>query len=165
MKFISLVVAASTAVIPIATWAQAPQEAHGAVAPTDPALAQPLPELPGVVSWKTLSLVETVKQKDKFVPAFDKSVAVLDKKEVKVQGFMMPLETGERQKHFILSASPPSCGFCMPGGPEGIVEVRTKQPIKYTVDPIVISGRMAILRDDPTGIYYRLTDASQSTAK
>lgn len=71
----------------------------------------------------------------------------------------MPLETGERQQHFILTSYPPSCGFCMPGGPEGVVEVRTKQPVKYTTDPIVISGKLAVLKDDPTGMYYRLTDA------
>ena len=165
MKFINIVAAASAALSPMVTWAQAAQDPHGAVAPADPAIVQSLPELSGVVSWKTLSLVETVKQKDKFVPSFDKSVVMLDKKEVKVQGFMMPLETGERQKHFILSASPPGCGFCMPGGPEGVVEVRTKQPIKYTIDPIVVSGKLAILRDDPTGIYYRLTDAAPAAAR
>lgn len=112
-----------------------------------------------------LSLVQSAKEKDKVVPAFDNSVTALDKKEVKVQGFMMPLEAGERQQHFILTAYPPSCSFCMPGGPEGVVEVRTKQPVKYAAEPIVISGRMAVMRDDPTDIYYRLTGAVQTSAK
>jgi uncharacterized protein len=139
---------------------QAPQSG-----PADPAAAKPLPELPGVVSWKTLSMVQSVKEKDKVVPSFDKSITALDKKDVKVQGFMMPLETGERQQHFILTAYPPSCGFCMPSGPEGVVEVRTKQPVKYTTEPIVISGRLAVMRDDPMGIYYRLTGAVQTSVK
>lgn len=143
---------------------ETPTEPHALGAPIDPALLKPLPELPGVVPWKTLANVQQVKQKDKVVPQFDKTVLALDKKEVKLQGFMMPLEAGERQKHFILTSLPPTCGFCMPGGAESVVEVRSKQPIKYTVEPVVLSGKLAVLRDDPTGIYYRLVDAAPTKA-
>jgi len=120
---------------------------------------KPLPEMKGVVSWKTLAEVQTVKQKDKFIPEFSKAVSALDKKEVKLQGFMMPLETGDRQKRFILTAMPPSCAFCMPSGPDQLVEIQAKTPVKYGFEPIVISGKLAVLRDDPMGLYYRLTDA------
>jgi len=81
---------------------------------------------------------------------------------VKVQGFMMPLEMGDKQTHFILSAMPVSCAFCMPGGPEQLVEVRTTKPVKYTFDPVVLTGKLAVLKDDPTGVFYRLTDAQPS---
>lgn len=127
--------------------------------PASPFAGKPLPELKGVVSWRTLSEVEPVKQKDRFVPRFSAQVTALDKKEVRLQGFMMPLDLGERQKHFILTSTPPSCAFCLPGGPDAIVEVQAKTPIKYGFDPIVISGRFSVLRDDPTGLFYRLTDA------
>lgn len=125
----------------------------------DPAVFKPLPELKGVVSWKTLSQVELVKAKDRYVPQYAAGVSELDKKEVRLQGFMMPLTMGDQQSHFILSAMPQSCMFCMPGGPEQLVEVKSKKPIKYTFDPVVLSGKMAVLIDDPTGIFYRLTDA------
>lgn len=128
--------------------------------PPSPYAAKPLPELKGVVSWKTLADVKTLKQKDRFIPDFGKSVVALDRQEVKLQGFMMPLEMGERQKRFLLVALPPSCAFCMPGGPEQVVEVRAKTPVKYGFEPIVISGRLALLRDDEMGLYYRLTDAA-----
>lgn len=127
--------------------------------PPSPFAGKPLPELKGVVSWKTLADVKTVKQKDRFTPEFGKSVATLDKQEVRLQGFMMPLELGEKQKHFIIAALPPTCSFCMPGGPEQMVEVRAKTPVKYGLEPIVISGRFTLLRDDAMGLYYRLTDA------
>lgn len=128
--------------------------------PPSPYAAKPLPELKGVVSWKTLADVKTLKQKDRFIPDFGKSVSALDRKEVKLQGFMMPLEMGERQKRFLLVALPPSCAFCMPGGPEQVVEVRAKTPVKYGFEPIIVSGRLALLRDDEMGLYYRLTDAA-----
>jgi hypothetical protein len=126
--------------------------------PSGPAM-KPLPELKGVVSWKTLAEVQTVKQKDKFVPQFSNTIAALDKKEVKLQGFMLPLEMGERQKRFILTAMPPSCAFCLPGGPDPIVEIQAKTPVKYGFEPIVVSGRLTVLKDDPMGLWYRLTDA------
>ena len=127
--------------------------------PPSPYAGKPLPELKGVVSWKTLADVKVVKQKDRYAPEFSKSVTTLDKKEVKVQGFMMPLEMGDKQKRFLLVALPPTCSFCLPGGPEQIVEVQTKAPVKYGFEPIVVSGRFAVLQDDAMGLYYRMTNA------
>lgn len=132
---------------------------HQAPPGTDPNQFKPLPERKDVLSWKTLSQVELVKQKDRYVPQFAKDVSALDQKEVKVQGFMMPLQVGDKQSHFVLSAMPQTCAFCMPGGPESMVEVKSKTPVKYTFDAMVLSGKLTVLKDDPTGIFYRLTDA------
>lgn len=125
----------------------------------DPNQFKPLPERKDVVSWKTLSQVELVKQKDRYVPQFAKDVSALDQKEIKVQGFMMPLEVGDKQSHFVLTAMPQSCAFCLPGGPESMVEVKSKTPVKYTFDAVVVTGKLTVLKDDPTGIFYRLTEA------
>ena len=125
----------------------------------DPSQFKPLPDRNDVVSWKLLSQVELVKQKDRYVPQFAAGVAALDQKEVKVQGFMMPLQMGDKQTHFVLSAMPQSCAFCLPGGPESLVEVKSKTPVKYTFEPVVLTGKLAVLKDDPTGVFYRLTDA------
>lgn len=128
----------------------------------DPSQVKPLPERSDVVPWKVFSQVELVKQKDRYVPKFAPEVAALDKKEVKVQGFMMPLQMGDKQTHFVLTAMPQSCAFCLPGGPESMVEVKTKNPVKYTFEPLVLTGKLAVLKDDPTGVFYRLVDAVQS---
>ena len=84
---------------------------------------------------------------------------------VKIQGFMMPLDMGEKQARFILSALPPSCSFCLPGGPEQMVEVQAKTPVKYGFEPILLTGKLAVLKDDPMGLYYRLTDAVVTVGK
>jgi hypothetical protein len=157
MRFRTALLAA--AALSLSAFAQAPSAPPGAM---DPSQFKPLPDRQDVVSWKLLAQVELVKMKDKFVAQFSAGVAALDKKEVKVQGFMMPLEMGDKQSHFILSAMPQSCAFCMPGGPEQLVEVRTAKPVKYTFDPVVLTGKLAVLKDDPTGVYYRLTDAQPS---
>lgn len=124
-----------------------------------PSMMPALPELKGVVSWKTLAEVTPVQEKDRFVPRFSSAITALDKKEVRLQGFMLPLDMGEKQRRFILTAMPPTCAFCLPGGPDQLVEVQAKTPVKYGFEPIVVSGRLAVLRDDPMGLYYRLTDA------
>jgi hypothetical protein len=128
----------------------------------DPGMFKPLPERNDVVSWKLLSQVELVKQKDRYVPQFSSNVTALNKKEVKMQGFMLPLQMGDKQTHFVLAAMPQTCAFCMPGGPESLVEVKSKTPVKYTFDAIIMTGKLEVLKDDPTGIFYRLTDAVPS---
>lgn len=77
----------------------------------------------------------------------------------------MPLEPGEKQQHFLISVNSQTCSFCLPAGPEGVVEVRTKMLVKYTFEPVVLSGKMSILKDDPMGLYYRLTGAAPASTK
>jgi hypothetical protein len=40
-----------------------------------------------------------------------------------------------------------------------MVEVFTKIPVKYSLEPVVVDGKFAVLADDPYGLYYRITDA------
>ncbi|MCX7960492.1 MAG: DUF3299 domain-containing protein, partial [Burkholderiales bacterium] len=117
--------------------AQTPPGAHAMPPGADPALFKPLPERKDVVSWKLLAQVELVRAKDRFVPQFSPGVAALHGKEVKLQGFMVPLQMGDKQSHFVLTAMPQTCAFCMPGGPESMVEVKAKRPIAYGFEPIV----------------------------
>ena len=120
-----------------------------------------LPERDGVVSWKTLSQVESVKKDGKIVPEFSRDILALDRKDVKVQGFMIPLDVGEKQKRFLISAVPPHCSFCLPAGPDAVVEVEAKTPVTYTFDPIVMAGKFAVIKGDLSGVLYRLTDAGR----
>jgi len=126
--------------------------------------SQLLPEVQGVVSWKTLAQVEPVKQGNKMVPQFSRDIMGLDKKDVRVQGFIIPLDMGDKQKHFLLSAVPPHCPFCMPAGPDAIVEVLAKKPLAYGFEPIVVAGKFSVLKDDPAGVLYRMTDAEPVAA-
>jgi hypothetical protein len=126
--------------------------------------SQLLPELAGVVSWKTLAQVEPVKQGGKMVPQFSRDILGLDKKDVRVYGFIIPLDMGDKQKHFLLSAVPPHCPFCLPAGPDAIVEVHAKKPLTYGFEPIIVAGRFAVLKDDAAGVLYRMTDAEPVAA-
>jgi hypothetical protein len=134
-----------------------PPPPFGGHAGAQPLVSPPLPVVPGTVPWDLLGQVKTVRVKDRFLPEFPPAVRKLDKQEVRLVGFMMPLQAGDRQSHFLLTVTSQTCAFCVPAGPEGIVEVKAKTPVKVTFDPIVVAGRLEVLRDDPMGVYYRLS--------
>ena len=119
---------------------------------------KPLQERSGVLPWALLSSVTTKLEKGKLTPVFPPQVLALNQTKVRVQGFMMPLEPGDKQQHFLLSAVPTSCSFCVPAGPEGLIEVRSKQAVRYSLEPITIEGRLEVLSDDAYGMVYRLLD-------
>jgi uncharacterized protein len=120
----------------------------------------PLPDRADVVPWAVLTDIKTKTEKNKIIPVFTMGQMALNQKSQRLQGFMMPLEPGEKQRHFLLTSVPMSCSFCTPGGPESMVEVRTKTPVKYTLEPVVVEGKFAVLTDDQYGLYYRITDAA-----
>ena len=120
---------------------------------------KPLEARSGVVSWGLLSSVTNRLEKNKLIPVYPAAVQALNQQKVKLQGFMMPLEPGDKQSHFLLSSVPTTCTFCVPAGPEGLVEVRTKQPLRYTVEPVLVEGVLAVLNDDAYGLFYRIDDA------
>lgn len=118
----------------------------------------PLQEREGVVSWKLLGSVTTKVERNRMVPQFPQDVRGLHNKTVRIQGFMMPLEPGDKQRHFLLSAVPTTCSFCIPAGPQGLVEVRSREPVRYGIEPVVVEGRLTVLENDPYGLYYRISD-------
>ena len=134
---------------------------QAAPASEPPSFFAPLTEIPGVVSWKLLGQATTVKaKKGRMVPHYTPAISALDNTEVKVQGFMMPLEPGQKQKHFLLTVTSASCPFCLPAGPEGVVEIRSRTAVKFSYAPFIVQGRLKVLASDPMGLYYRMTDAA-----
>ena len=119
----------------------------------------PLVERSDVLPWSMLTAVKTKTEKNRILPVFGANLIALNQKSQRVQGFMMPLDPGDKQKHFLISSVPLTCSFCLPGGPESMVEVRTKTPVKYSLEPVVVEGKFAVLTDDPYGMYYRMSDA------
>jgi uncharacterized protein len=160
MKKTSLVLAAAMAAASAFAQLSAPVpqgQGAGVHSPNSP--FAPLPARGDVVPWSLLTDVKTKTEKNRLLPVFGAPQQALNQKTQRIQGFMMPLEPGERQTHFLLSSVPLTCSFCVPGGPESMVEVKTKQPVKYTLDPVVVEGKFAVLNDDPYGLYYRVTEA------
>ncbi len=120
----------------------------------------PLPA--GTVPWQVLRQVKLVEEKKggktTMRPEFSAQIRGLDQQQVKVYGFVLPLSTTVKQKHFLISPLPTHCPFCVSQGPDSMIEVVARIPIEFSQwDPIVVSGKLELVND--SSLYYRLTDA------
>lgn len=124
--------------------------------PRGPDRAGPLP----VLSWEALAQAQPASRKlgadVRFPPALDQ----LDGRRVVLTGFMVPLEAKAEQTRFLLTAQPQDCEFCIEGGPSRYVEVRSA-PLRFSGQAFTLVGRLTLLRNDPSGLFYRLVEASQ----
>jgi uncharacterized protein len=124
----------------------------------------PATEPNGAVSWAALASLETsfrtiAPLQTEMTVDVAPQIRALDGQEVKIAGFIYPLEGGETHRRFLLSAYPPSCPFCLPGGPAELVEVECADPVRFSYDPVTLAGRFSVLKDDPGGLLYRLSEA------
>jgi hypothetical protein len=120
----------------------------------------PLP--PGTIPWQVLRQVKLIEEtrngKNTVRPEFSAQIRGLDKQQVMVYGFVLPLSTTVKQAHFLISPLPTHCPFCVSQGPDSMIEVVARIPVEFSQwDPIVVSGRLELVND--SSLFYRLTDA------
>jgi uncharacterized protein len=126
----------------------------------DPAVAG----IEGVVPWETFAALDYTFESPfpgatSVSRSYGEAIAALDGEEIKLAGFIYPLEGSGKQSHFLFSGFPPGCPFCLPAGPAQLVEVLCAEPVQYTDGPVVLTGRFELLHNDPSGLFYRLHDA------
>jgi len=120
---------------------------------------KPLPTRTDVVPWSTLSNLQKKTLKTRIEPLFNAEQKALDQTVQRVQGFMVPMTAKPQQRHFLLTSVPLTCAFCIPGGPESMVEVKASSPVTYSLEPVVVEGRFETLRNDEYGLFYRMVEA------
>ncbi|OJJ20147.1 hypothetical protein BKI52_16885 [marine bacterium AO1-C] len=112
--------------------------------------------------WKILLKVKYSFIGDKYKPTFDNRQKALDRKKITITGYMYPLDEAKNQQYFMLSYYPIKvCFFCGGAGPESIIEVNTKKPIKLTTKKIKLTGTLRLNPDDPDRMFFILLDAKQ----
>ena len=126
---------------------------------------KPAATLAGTVPWQLLATTENVEKViDGFtwiLPKFPPRVRELNGKVVRVNGYMMPLDTTERQSRFLLMAYPQSCPYCLTVGSQFFIEVLAATPVRYSQDSMIIEGKMELLEKDENGLYFRMRAAKQ----
>ncbi len=120
---------------------------------------KPLPTRSDVVPWSTLTNLQKKTLKTRIEPVFNPEQKALNQTVQRVQGFMVPMTAKPQQRHFLLTSVPLTCAFCIPGGPESMVEVKASSPVTYSLEPVVVEGRFETLRNDEYGLFYRMVDA------
>ena len=112
------------------------------------------------VTWETLAQVRVQNQR----PQFGAPIQRLNGQRVTIYGFMMPLDQAARQQRFLLTSVPMAdCFYCLPGGPETMIEIRAAQPVGFSYNRIAVTGQLELLTNDAMGMYYRITNARVST--
>jgi uncharacterized protein len=138
----------------------------GLIDPSEiPSVHNTLYQVPeGVVGWDTLADMDVTTEviaplQARFHIDYSAKIKALDGQDLKLMGFIYPLQGGLEHERFLLTAWPPSCPFCLPAGPSQMVEVLCEQPVEFSDGAVVMAGRFEVLEDDPSGMYYRMHDA------
>ena len=116
--------------------------------------------------WKTLSRITYKKEYDELMgfkidkPVFSDKVKALEGKEITVKGYIIPVEGYKSHKEFIFSAFPYNmCFFCGGAGPETVMEVEAKEPVKYQAESVILKGVLRLNEDDINRLMYKIEDA------
>ena len=122
----------------------------------------------GGVSWQVLEATgeKTRKDSEGYIlskPLFTPQVKRLAGKRIKVAGWMMPLENGSTQKHFVLLAYPPGCPFHFHAGPNQFIEVYADTPFPTNETKVhIVEGVLELTGQDESGIFYRMRRSKPS---
>lgn len=115
--------------------------------------------------WKTLSKITFKKEYDELmgfkvdVPVFSKEVEALDDQEIIIKGYIIPVEGYKSHTEFIFSAFPYNmCFFCGGAGPETVMEVVAKEPVKYSAESVTIKGKLKLNSTDINKLMYNMYD-------
>ncbi|MBW3469986.1 hypothetical protein EGN73_19505 [Arthrospiribacter ruber] len=114
--------------------------------------------------WRDLSEVTYKIGQDEFgelyIPVFGDKIKSLEGKTVEADGYIIPFEGMFKPEHIILSSLPlAECFFCGSGGPETVMEVMMKNPIKYTSKRVKVRGTLTLNDSDPEKLMYILKNA------
>jgi uncharacterized protein len=152
---------------PVQSFSQEKLQDSGLIDPSQiPSVHNTFYKVPeGVVSWDVLGELDVSTEvlgplRAVFHTDYSAGIKALEGKDVELMGFLFPLEGKLEHERFLLTAWPPSCPFCLPAGPTQMVEVFCAEPIAFTDGAIRVGGRFELLHDDPTGLYYRLHEAT-----
>lgn len=114
--------------------------------------------------WSTLAKVTYKVGHDEYgelsVPVFGEEIKKLEGKEIELPGYIVPFDGMFKPDHIILSSLPiAACFFCGSGGPESVIEVYLKEPVKYTANAIKVRGKLELNETDYNQLMYILRDA------
>ena len=117
-------------------------------------------------TWKTLAKITYKKQYDEMlgfkvdIPVFSEDIKKMAGKQIEVKGYIVPVEGYKSHTEFVFSAFPYNmCFFCGGAGPETVMEVHTKSPVKYTAEPVIIRGKLELNDSDVNSLMFALRDA------
>lgn len=117
------------------------------------------PMVEGALDWSQLARAGESMFRDGRISRFPADLHALDGKEVTLAGYMMPFRDGDAHSEFMLGALQFHCTGCMTGDLNRLVAVKAAEPVVYSDGPLVIRGRLRLLEDEASPLFYRLDNA------
>lgn len=117
------------------------------------------PAVDGTLDWGQLARAGASMYRDGRISRFPADLHGLDGKEVTLAGYMMPFSDADRHSEFMFSALQFHCAGCMMGELNRMVAVSAAKPVAYADRALVLRGRLRLLEDEASPLFYRLEDA------
>ena len=93
-------------------------------------------------------------------PKFSKRLLSYNGRKVLVKGYLVPMAELGGRNEYMLSALPfNQCYFCGGAGPETVIEVQTRQSIKFVTHQVRMEGMLVLNDSDPDHHMYILKEA------
>ena len=122
-------------------------------------LRRSVPAVDGSLDWDLLAEAGETQLRDGEISRFPSSLRALDKTEVRLAGYMMPFREGNTHAEFLLGGPQFHCASCMTQDLTRLVAVRAARPVSYSDGPVLLRGRLVLLEDDASPLFYRLDQA------
>lgn len=136
---------------------------EGLVQPADERAAQEaLPQSKDPL-WATLAKTKVTIDEEQYLykATHAPEVKKLAGKEITIQGFIMPLEATESFTHFLLTKRTPTCGFCPPGEPNEVIDIKTVEPVEWVDGLITLRGKFELMNNEQMGMFFKIHNAKQ----
>lgn len=128
---------------------------------------QHVPPTPQSDIWPKLTASQVDKHylQGQYEIHYPPEVKALEGKSVTLDGFLLPLEAGDKSQHFLLTVRAPSCPYCLPAAPNEMAEIFTRKPIAWNEQMVSLSGRLKLMPEKSAdGIFFQLLDASADSS-
>lgn len=148
--FLSLFSAAS--LVPLGAQALTVQAAH-------PRLSAPGDD--DGIGWDLLAQAGGIHVIDGRLSRFPAEINELASRDaVQLIGYMYPFSEAGPHDRFLLSAYAYHCASCMTAEPARLVLVEAARPVGFTAGPVALTGKLVLVEDAQSRLYYRLTSAA-----
>lgn len=118
------------------------------------------PAVEGALDWDQLARAGESMFRDGQISRFPADLRALDGSSVALAGYMMPFTDAAEHAEFMLGAMKFHCPACMIGDLNKLVAVKAAKPVAHRESPLVIRGRLRLLEDSVSPLYYRLEAAT-----
>lgn len=112
--------------------------------------------------WTTLRLtrISIDERTQLFNARHPQAVRDLEGGTVTVRGYMLPLETTARTRHFLISPYTPVCFFHPPAEPNEVIEVRLGRPIEAGYHLVEVTGELRLANDGEKGLFFAIPEGA-----